>query len=943
MKINALNFEDINLKNYRNIAFWSWNNKLDKSELVAQIKDMKQAGLGGFFIHARAGLRTEYLSDEWFDCVNISLAEAKKQDMNVWIYDENGWPSGFVGGKLLSDEKNLAPYLEYSVLDYYDEAAIAVYKIENGVPTRAHRKQKLLEYHTIYKRLSPSNTDILNPHVVSKFIQATHEEYYKRFKDSFGKELVGIFTDEPQFYRYATPFTSIMEKEFKSAYDENLYDGLIYLFLNSENSYPFRVKYYTLINKLYTINYYKRVYDWCNEHNCMLTGHSVEEPHIHTQMWGGAGVMPSYEYQHIPGIDHLCRVLDGEIASKQLGSVAQQLGKKFALSESFGCSGWDATPRELKYLADFQYLNGVNIIAIHLMSYSLQGQGKIDNPPSFSKHVKWWDEYRAFNDYFARLSYIFANSKEIVNTLVIHPMQTCYLTYDRKLDDKSVSTLDADFSELVEELSRQGIMHHYGDETLLASHAKVRGNLLIVGNCEYEYVILPKLKTLSIETAEILEQYIKSGGKIYLDGDAPCYLFGEKAEFSHFKSNISLADIKTAQRMQFSNVKAGRVYGKNIIGQFGEFCFFVNKSATESAEIKLDCSKKYVQVDVNSLKEYAVDNILCFKPLESILLRVDSYVMAQKKPINKDCKDITSKFLIEKITSNNLLLDFVQISADGVTFDKPMYTAAVMEKLIKTDYNGVLWVKYSFEIKEIPPKLKIMGDGTNITNILVNGKICEICDSSYDVKFFESDIYKAIKVGRNEIIFTVNYFQNPNVKNTLFGENITESMVNCLTFDTEIEPIYVQGDFELDNNLRLVKKSNVSEFSHLNNVGYPFFAGEVTLVAKIIIKEGSTLSIKGRFMAAEIFVNGKNAGKVLFDDFCDVSKYLISGENKIQIVVKSSLRNMFGPHHVKNMVEPMYAGPFLFNFRNTWNEGKSGWFTPEYNLVKFGIDEILVF
>jgi hypothetical protein len=41
---------------------------------------------------------TPYLSDEWFRLWKLALKEAEKLDMNVWIYDENSYPSGFAGG-----------------------------------------------------------------------------------------------------------------------------------------------------------------------------------------------------------------------------------------------------------------------------------------------------------------------------------------------------------------------------------------------------------------------------------------------------------------------------------------------------------------------------------------------------------------------------------------------------------------------------------------------------------------------------------------------------------------------------------------------------------------------------------------------------------------------------------------------------------------------------
>ena len=52
------------LKDYQSIPFWSWNDELEADELRRQIREMKKAGIGGFFMHARGGLTTEYLGEK---------------------------------------------------------------------------------------------------------------------------------------------------------------------------------------------------------------------------------------------------------------------------------------------------------------------------------------------------------------------------------------------------------------------------------------------------------------------------------------------------------------------------------------------------------------------------------------------------------------------------------------------------------------------------------------------------------------------------------------------------------------------------------------------------------------------------------------------------------------------------------------------------------------
>ena len=79
---------------YRPIPFWSWNEKLETEQTRAQIKQMDEAGLGGFFMHARGGLQTEYMGQAWFDNVTAAVEAAEAAGMRAWAYDENGWPSG---------------------------------------------------------------------------------------------------------------------------------------------------------------------------------------------------------------------------------------------------------------------------------------------------------------------------------------------------------------------------------------------------------------------------------------------------------------------------------------------------------------------------------------------------------------------------------------------------------------------------------------------------------------------------------------------------------------------------------------------------------------------------------------------------------------------------------------------------------------------------------
>ena len=83
---------------YRGAPFWAWNCKLDKKTLKTQIEYLKEMGLGGFHMHSRTGMATEYLGSEFMELISACVEKAEKEKMLAWLYDEDRWPSGAAGG-----------------------------------------------------------------------------------------------------------------------------------------------------------------------------------------------------------------------------------------------------------------------------------------------------------------------------------------------------------------------------------------------------------------------------------------------------------------------------------------------------------------------------------------------------------------------------------------------------------------------------------------------------------------------------------------------------------------------------------------------------------------------------------------------------------------------------------------------------------------------------
>ena len=85
-------------REYSSAPLWVWNDMLTEEQIVSTMRDLAGQKVMQVFVHPRPGLMTPYLSEDWFRLWKVALKEAERLDMNVWIYDENSYPSGFAGG-----------------------------------------------------------------------------------------------------------------------------------------------------------------------------------------------------------------------------------------------------------------------------------------------------------------------------------------------------------------------------------------------------------------------------------------------------------------------------------------------------------------------------------------------------------------------------------------------------------------------------------------------------------------------------------------------------------------------------------------------------------------------------------------------------------------------------------------------------------------------------
>ena len=575
---------------YRGKPFWSWNGELEKGELLRQMDVMEQMGFGGFFMHSRSGLITEYMGDEWFDCINALADAGAKRGLEAWLYDEDRWPSGSCGGKVTEDERlrmkslylyerDPAPWLAgeremdggadwYAARIGADGVSMSDYRaIPNGDAASAFAaltgegRDRLLEMRIVPDAPSSDyngNTyiDTMSIEAVDRFIELTHEEYARRCGDRLGASIRGIFTDEPHrghaldntktepdgTRSCAVFYTDDIFDEFRRRYGYDARPRMPEVFyrLHGRPISRLRVDYFDLGCNLFNERFIGRIDDWCTRHNIILTGHVLHENSLSNQAIPNGSLARTYENMAWPGIDFLCEDERCYWIAVQCRSVCRQQGKKWMLSEMYGCTGWRSDLRMYKVLGDWQALLGVNVRCPHLSWYTMEGQSKRDYPASISYQSPYWRDFAELETYFARFGLMMSQGEPLCDTLVLSPIESAWglahigwseWIFATAADERA---LEQRYADVFNELAGAHLDFDYADEQTLKRMASVErggdGVFLRVGQARYRQVLLTGMLTVRSSTLRILREFLAAGGRVALAGELPGYVDGEPSD-----------------------------------------------------------------------------------------------------------------------------------------------------------------------------------------------------------------------------------------------------------------------------------------------------------------------------------------------------------------------------------------------------------------------------
>ena len=904
-----MDFKNIPNK-YRPIPFWSWNEKLNTEETKCQIEQMNKVGFGGFFMHARGGLQTEYMGEEWFDNISVSVEQGKKLGMKPWAYDENGWPSGFgngiVNGKGVKYQQK---YLRCEEGKKFAETTIANI---NG-------------YHFYYD-VNPFYVDLLDNEVTKIFLNEIYETYYKKY----GNDIEGFFSDEPQLSRKGIPWSLVLEEEYKKEYNEDLISKLPELFFEEGEYKSTRLKYWRLVTKLFSNNYTKQVYEWCEERGLNFTGHMLLEETLIDQLTPNGAVMPNYRYLHIPGMDCLGRQKINKKTMYQVASVAQQFQKEQVLSETFALTGWNVSFEELKQIYEWQMVRGVNLLCTHLSAYSLRGIRKRDYPAHFFYQEPWWDKFNLFVDSMSRIGMLLSQGKTACETLLIHPQSTAWILFDGNVDNSQIKEYDKKFNEVIDALEKKHIIFHLGDELIIEEEATVEGDKFIIGNQKYSTVILPPHLVLFDSTKELLEQFKNNGGIVIED-----------------IKEIKSFDIVDDERIVFT---------KRVFEDF-DLYYFVN---TSDDVVNAKITKGTHILDIITGEEKFFNGKATFESSGSLV--VIDYRKSTENITTENIEykkiDLSGEWNIKDCDYNAITLDKCKYSFDGKVIEENGAVISIQDKACALGRKVRIDMKYTVKADYVPDEVFLVCETPEIFSISVNGKKLQNNVRGYyiDKSFKKLDLSGYLKMGDNEILVSCDFEQSKTTYENIEKTKIFESERNKLTYDMEIESMYIIGDFSVktegeftklnrdavrfNGDFVIAEPKQAIKLQEIEKQGFPFFNGKISFVKNFEFDEGNYKLEFNKKLASlvTVKVNGKEVGDILWKPYSiDLTPFIRKGENEIEITLIASLRNLLGPHHIEEGESFEVTPASFFKEDTIWGTCYKKPWNDDYCFVELGL------
>ena len=560
---------------------------------VLPIAKMREYGIGGvmLFMSMHNYLRNE---EAWAN-LKTTIRLAKEAGMQVWVADDNGYPSGQAGGLVVAAN----PAFELRVLTPVAQRGQGQETIRMDLPQSAEKFVSAMIYPekdgqpvygagvaaTVTEKFievtglpepwvlqafalkinndagSPAmgtapqfgNTghypNLLDSAAMEKFVDLTHEEYARRL-GPLANQVDVFYTNEPHLgtiwhaggerpggERFL-PWIADLPQRFEKDHRYDLMPFLPALFAgNSDEARLVRRHFYQTVGNIFAVNYTGRIARWADAHGVRSGGHLFLEERMDSQVISYGNFFQALQQQQVPGCD-VAMPDPGDYWNfwmpRLIGSAAQLQGREevSVLIDPIV----DRRTMTLQPSPEFM-LRFINMAA-------LMGVNQ------FTSYVSWdrypADVYRRFNENVGRLGVMMKGARNVSNIAMYYPIETFQSlhtpspkVFGEWLKDQPEAAAGHETQEkVIRSLYRNGCDFSWldGDAVL---RAEIRDGRLVIGPHEYTSIIMPRVDLLPLAVVRKLQQFETAGGKVLWVDSLP--RLGEKAD-EHSQVRAAVAE-----------------------------------------------------------------------------------------------------------------------------------------------------------------------------------------------------------------------------------------------------------------------------------------------------------------------------------------------------------------------------------------------------------------
>jgi len=457
----------------------------DADSIARGLDAVSSAGLGG--VVANVAWPGYLRDDEKWRVFLIGAEQARQRGMALWIYDEEGYPSGAAGDIVLDGHPELeargltcvttdvAPggsarvelplgaeawMCAVALLSRGADVAERVMLRAQGmqpIEWRAPEAPTAWRLHCFASRVMFEGThattnvfakrryvNLLDPRVGRRFVEVTHEGYARRMSAEALKHVSATFTDEPSLITAyhdtsptprpaALPWCSELPREFAERAGYALEPHLPELFFDmGDDDAAVRCDFYRVVADLIAEGFFGPIQEWCHTHGIASSGHLLCEERLSWHVWYEGDLFRCLRRMDWPGIDILTSIPedllagDGFMTPKFVSSAGHICRRPIIMSETS-----DHVQRVRGGRASLGQMAGTAglqyALGVNLITSYYPWRGY-----SADDAVTWMrgatpaptDGYRAYCDYVGRLGVMLRATRHVCPAAVLYPVRS---------------------------------------------------------------------------------------------------------------------------------------------------------------------------------------------------------------------------------------------------------------------------------------------------------------------------------------------------------------------------------------------------------------------------------------------------------------------------------------------------------------------------------------